>query len=144
MAEALVLTPPGYRDIGLDHWWLASSGKCDPIGYDLADRHYSRRTALWLPRRRKDRERDSIYGEHRGHRAMSEDEYRDDDDGYCITCGGDGWLVVCPDDLCHGQGWCMHGDGDRPCPDCNDDQMREPWPESLPRYAIENGWRPAR
>lgn len=39
----LVMTPPGYRDIGLDHWWLASSGKFDEVGVSLADKHYSRR-----------------------------------------------------------------------------------------------------
>lgn len=39
----LVLTPPGYRDIGLHYWWLAESGKFDEIGAQLADRHYSRR-----------------------------------------------------------------------------------------------------
>jgi hypothetical protein len=43
-AERLVMTPPGYQDIGLEHWWLAESGKFDPIGARLADRHYSRRT----------------------------------------------------------------------------------------------------
>jgi len=28
-------------------------------------------------------------------------------------------VVVCCDDLCHGQGWCMHGDGEVMCPHCN-------------------------
>ena len=37
-----VLTPPGYRDIGLRHWWRAK--KSDEAGVALADRHYSRRT----------------------------------------------------------------------------------------------------
>ena len=38
------LTPCGYSDIGLKHWFLAESGKFDPAGAALADRHYSRRT----------------------------------------------------------------------------------------------------
>lgn len=42
--STLVLSPPGYRDIGLDYWWLAESGKFDEVGARLADRHYSRRT----------------------------------------------------------------------------------------------------
>lgn len=33
-----------------------------------------------------------------------------DDHGYCIECHGEGFLVNCCDDLCHGQGYCMHGD----------------------------------
>lgn len=44
MTVPFVLTPPGYREIGLEYWWLATSGKFDPIGAELADRHYSRRT----------------------------------------------------------------------------------------------------
>lgn len=71
-----------------------------------------------------------------------ERDYYEDDDGYCDRCGGEGWIVVCCDDLCHGQGWCMHGDGDMPCPDCNRDGCDEPFPSNLPRYAIENGWKP--
>lgn len=41
---SFILTPPGYRDIGLEHWWLATSGKFDPEGARMADNHYSRRT----------------------------------------------------------------------------------------------------
>ena len=36
----------------------------------------------------------------------------------CQRCGGDGEIVVCCDDICHGQGWCFHGDGMEACPDC--------------------------
>ena len=43
-APAFVLTPYGYRDIGLRYWWLASSGRFDPVGAAMADRHYSRQT----------------------------------------------------------------------------------------------------
>lgn len=40
----------------------------------------------------------------------------DDEGGYlgelvtCWSCGGEGNDILCCDDLCHGQGWCMHGD----------------------------------
>lgn len=50
---------------------------------------------------------------------FDEDEY--DDDSYvggCNTCGGEGFIVVCIDDMCRGAGECMHGDGEIPCPDC--------------------------
>ncbi|MFW6217430.1 MAG: hypothetical protein ACOC4K_00395 [Verrucomicrobiota bacterium] len=36
----------------------------------------------------------------------------------CDRCAGDGTVVTCCDDLCHGQGWCMHGDGESICPVC--------------------------
>lgn len=36
----------------------------------------------------------------------------------CWGCGGEGTEINCCDDLCHGQGWCMHGDGERACPQC--------------------------
>jgi hypothetical protein len=39
----MMLTIPGYRDIGLRHWWLAESGAYDRVGRALADGHYSRR-----------------------------------------------------------------------------------------------------
>jgi len=47
-----------------------------------------------------------------------------DDDDYedsrsCYECGGRGWKIVCPDDLCHGQDECIHGDPPIPCPVCN-------------------------
>lgn len=38
--------------------------------------------------------------------------------GGCNTCGGEGFVVVCIDDLCRGAGECMHGDGEAPCPEC--------------------------
>lgn len=41
----------------------------------------------------------------------------DDDDGYCETCGGEGRIIDCWDDLC--QDGCIHGDGERACPDCD-------------------------
>ena len=33
----------------------------------------------------------------------------------------DGRIVICMDDLCRGQGWCMHGAGERLCAHCCDD-----------------------
>jgi hypothetical protein len=48
---------------------------------------------------------------------FDEDELDDCDDG-CNTCGGEGFIVVCIDDMCRGAGECMHGDGEIPCPQC--------------------------
>jgi hypothetical protein len=53
---------------------------------------------------------------------MSHEDEQDDDDfgSYdgCNTCGGEGFIVVCIDDMCRGAGECMHGDGEAPCPEC--------------------------
>jgi hypothetical protein len=46
------------------------------------------------------------------------DDY-DGDSGGCNTCGGEGFIVTCIDDMCRGAGECMHGDGETPCPDCD-------------------------
>lgn len=37
----------------------------------------------------------------------------------CLRCHGDGWILICPDDLCHGAGYCIHGDGEMMCPECD-------------------------
>lgn len=66
-----------------------------------------------------------------------------DDFDVCPECYGEGWKVVCWDDICVGQGWCMHGDGDAPCPVCNPDGGDPCWPSELPRYAVDAGWTPA-
>lgn len=54
---------------------------------------------------------------------FDEDEYDADDfdldGGYCDECGGEGWIVTCVDDICHGLGYCIHGDGMQIC-GCND------------------------
>lgn len=42
-----------------------------------------------------------------------------DEDDTCLTCGGEGEVCVCPDDLCQGAGECIHGDGMALCPDCH-------------------------
>ncbi len=44
-------------------------------------------------------------------------DFDDDDDRYCYTCGGEGRIIDCWDDLC--QDGCIHGDGERACPDCD-------------------------
>ena len=48
----------------------------------------------------------------------------------CNRCDGDGWIVVCIDDLCRGAGECMHGDGMALCPECqgDDDDDDSDWP----------------
>jgi len=42
----------------------------------------------------------------------------DYDEPVCLRCGGSGELLICWDDLCHGAGECMHGDGEIECPTC--------------------------
>lgn len=53
----------------------------------------------------------------------------DEDFDSCHRCGGSGWIITCIDDLCHGSGECIHGDGDTPCPACNSDLMRSSCPD---------------
>ena len=36
----------------------------------------------------------------------------------CLTCGGTGYIITCPDDLCANSDSCMHGDGEQVCPEC--------------------------
>ena len=53
---------------------------------------------------------------------MKDDDYGDYEGPVtCWKCGGDGFLIVCVDDLCHGAGHCMHGDGEALCPECKGD-----------------------
>ena len=49
----------------------------------------------------------------------------DFDDGSCYYCCWARFVVTCCDDLCHGQGYCMHGDGNDDCPVCNKDGEKE-------------------
>lgn len=44
----------------------------------------------------------------------------------CLRCDGTGEVLFCPDDMCHGLGYCIHGDGQTICPDCHG----EGWIES--------------
>lgn len=48
-----------------------------------------------------------------------ETDWLDDEEVVCSECNGECTVLVCVDDLCHGQGWCMHGDGEIDCPHCN-------------------------
>ena len=47
-----------------------------------------------------------------------DDLYHTGDPEPCVTCGGLGVVLVCVDDLCHGLGECIHGDGEAYCTDC--------------------------
>jgi len=48
------------------------------------------------------------------------DDYleNDLDDEFCYTCGNEGVVIVCCDDICRGLGYCIHGDGEEGCSDC--------------------------
>lgn len=37
----------------------------------------------------------------------------------CQRCYGEGFIVVCQDDLCANSERCIHGDGDQVCPECH-------------------------
>ena len=53
-------------------------------------------------------------------RSMDEEpDFYDEGDSYCQHCGGEGWIIDCIDDICHGVGYCIHGDGMVMC-SCND------------------------
>lgn len=54
-------------------------------------------------------------------------------DPTCHRCEGSGEIVVCCDDLCHGAGQCMHGDGMALCPVCGGEgeiEYGDPWAEN--------------
>jgi hypothetical protein len=53
----------------------------------------------------------------------AEREYSDEFDG-CSRCDGSGVILVCMDDMCHGAGECMHGDGEIACPQCGGEGSR--------------------
>lgn len=85
---AFRLSPSGYEDIGLRHWLLSESGAFDPVGRDLADVHYSRRTIgapQFLPPGQRfvliSRDYRSVWGWHRPH----------PDAGITAMNGLDGW-----------------------------------------------------
>ena len=42
-----------------------------------------------------------------------------DEGEHCWRCNGRGYLIVCPDDMCHGMDECIHGDGEITCPECH-------------------------
>jgi hypothetical protein len=41
-----------------------------------------------------------------------------DENDTCQACDGSGEILVCVDDICHGIGECIHGDGMRMCTAC--------------------------
>ena len=45
----------------------------------------------------------------------------DDVESICWKCGGEGTLVGCIDDICQALGYCIHGDGNLICDECNGD-----------------------
>lgn len=53
-----------------------------------------------------------------------DDRFEDEDDG-CYRCGGARYIVTCIDDMCHGAGYCFHGDGEDACPVCNKDYVHD-------------------
>jgi hypothetical protein len=50
--------------------------------------------------------------------GVSEEFFDDFDEPYCYECDGKGYKIVCPDDLCHGQDECIHGDEPVLCRAC--------------------------
>lgn len=50
-----------------------------------------------------------------------EEEYYDDQGVQCWKCSGEGFVIVCIDDMCRGSGNCIHGDGEEICHICNGD-----------------------
>lgn len=49
---------------------------------------------------------------------MNDDRPIYPDEDPCHECHGEGFVMVCIDDLCVGTGQCMHGDGEVVCPVC--------------------------
>ena len=50
----------------------------------------------------------------------------------CPTCNGEGEFLFCCDDICIGQGWCMHGDGMDMCLRCGGTgEIYEPDPDEI-------------
>lgn len=49
---------------------------------------------------------------------MSSEDYDYNEGTICDVCDGDGEIMVCIDDLCNGQGFCIHKDGMQMCPAC--------------------------
>lgn len=47
-------------------------------------------------------------------------DFERDYDDYCVCdrCDGRGEIFTCIDDICHGLGDCIHGDGWKTCPKC--------------------------
>lgn len=45
----------------------------------------------------------------------------------CQTCMGEGIIITCCDDICVGGGYCIHGDGEEICPDCDGEGEIDDW-----------------
>lgn len=56
----------------------------------------------------------------------------------CPHCHGEGFIITCVDDLCHGAGYCMHGDGEADCPECGG--TGELWDEDDDYYDPEDDY----
>ena len=41
-----------------------------------------------------------------------------DDFELCPDCVGEGFVLTCCDDICHGLGYCIHSDGEAICTTC--------------------------
>jgi len=37
---------------------------------------------------------------------------------YCLGCDNKGYVIICCDDLCANEEYCIHGDGQIICPEC--------------------------
>jgi hypothetical protein len=51
-------------------------------------------------------------------------DWDDDWDDSCESCDGTGERLICVDDICHGIGECIHGDGMITCPACKGTGIR--------------------
>ena len=49
---------------------------------------------------------------------QNDDRPTHEEDFYCYTCDNQGFILNCCDDMCHGLGYCIHGDGEDVCPEC--------------------------
>lgn len=79
----------------------------------------------WTRRERAEirRNLEELEAQHIAYRELYGDDDVDDlyehvEDDFCDTCNGDGFIVVCCDDICVGRGSCIHGDGEIICPGC--------------------------
>jgi hypothetical protein len=61
-----------------------------------------------------------------GSESSADWETYDDGPPVCQLCDGQGEIMVCIDDICHGLGECIHGDGYATCPDCKGSGEYEP------------------
>ena len=62
---------------------------------------------------------EALYGDEDDPLYGDEDDplWRDEEDDYCERCLCRGFVTYCQDDLCQGDGGCIHGDNVA-CPEC--------------------------